>query len=81
MDCKHVGADLFLTPESSQREPARPLTHLDTRLQRGGYSAWRSGAAPFPVTAPETSSVSQLLSAACACPVRVHAGHVDPLRL
>jgi len=43
---------------------------------RGNDYSRRSGAAPFTVSTPGTSSVGQFFSTACACLVRVHAGHV-----
>jgi hypothetical protein len=78
---RRFGGGPFLTPQSSQRQPARPLTHLDTLLQRGGYSVRGSGAAPFTGSTPETTAANEFLTTAGACLVRVHAGHVRVVRL
>ena len=50
------------------------LIELD--FHSNGYSVRHSGAAPFTVSAPETVPVSQFISTAYACLVRVHVDHV-----
>jgi hypothetical protein len=70
-----------LTPQSSQRQPACLLTHLDILPQRAGYSVRRSGAASFTMPTPETTAANKLLTTTDACLGRVHADDVGLVRL
>ena len=59
---RRFGGDPFLTPQSSQHQPARPLTPLDILLHRSGYSVWRLGSASFTGSTPEAATVNELFS-------------------
>jgi len=69
--------DPFLTPQSSQRHLARPLTHLDILAQRGGYSFLRLRSASFTGSAPEAASVDEFSPTSRARVVAAHANHVS----
>jgi hypothetical protein len=72
---RRVGEGPFLTPQSSQRHPACPLTHLDVRLQLGGYSELFLEVASFTGSAPETMATSKFLATKRASFARFHADH------
>jgi hypothetical protein len=73
-------------PHVGYRQDGRIILEVSDRLiqldvHSNGYSVPYSGAAPFTVSTPETAPVSQFISTAYACLVRVHVEHVGLARL
>lgn len=78
---RRFGGGPFLTPHSSERQHARPRTHLDILPHRGGYPVRRLGSAPFTISAPQTAPPGQFISTAYARLVRIHVDHVGLVQL